>query len=118
MNNTVKTALFTTAIALFAAPAANAEIVPIEVTVEYDSNLLATEAGAADVMTSIKAQAKDACIMSRTLTTATIVDYDCVEEVVAKTVTKIQEAQIEQGREMARTFASLEGSLSSAPEQR
>lgn len=118
MNNIVKTTLFTTAFALVSAPVAIAEPTAFEVTIEYDKSLLATEAGSAKVLKSIKKQAKQACLMSRSTTMETIIDRACVKDVVTKSITKIQDVQLEQGLETARSFASLEGSLSSAPEQR
>jgi len=105
MRKTVATLI--TAVAL-AVPFAHAEGTPITVQFNYDSTLLATEAGAKAVLVSIKEQATEACAFSKAITGMPTYDRDCRNDLVEKAIGQIRVAAVEEGQAATYVFAALD----------
>ena len=105
MRKTIVTLLATAAMTV---PFAHAEVTPITVEFQYDSNLLATEAGAKQVLKTIKVQAKDACTYAKPVSGAASFDRACRDDLIKKAISEIRLAAIEEGKAATLVFASLE----------
>lgn len=103
-----KTLVTLFAAAALASPFAHAEGTPITVELKYDSNLLATEAGAKSVLKSIKAQAKEACSFNMPVTGMPSFDRECRDDLVEKAIGEIRLAALEEGQALTYVFASVE----------
>ncbi len=103
-----KTACLLAAALAAATPAALAETAtPISVTIEYDTALLDSDEGAAEVMDIIEGEAREACrVPSATLHRGTI-DRLCVSEVIAKAAVLIEAQRATAGAPMPSRFAEL-----------
>jgi UrcA family protein len=85
--------------------AANAEGKPISVEIAYDKALLATDAGAAVVLESIDAQAKEACSTRSPVTNQAYVDRTCSNNIKKAALKKILNKQEVSSLPTAPTFA-------------
>ena len=95
------------AAAVMLSPMAVAEtLTPITVSIEYDKDLLASDAGAAVVMNSITTQAKKACTTYVPVFGGNYTDRSCVKDIVSSAIRKIHEQQALEGRDTADVFAS------------
>ena len=103
-----KTLVTLFAAAAFAAPFAHAEGTPITVELEYDSALISTEAGAKDVLRSLRLQAKEACTYQVPVTGMSDFDRACRNDLVEKAIGQIRLAAIENGQDASYVFASVE----------
>ena len=103
-----KTFVTLIAAAALVAPFAQAEGTPITVKFQYDSTLLATEAGAKTVLKSIKEQATEACSFTKALTGAPSFDRACRDDLVEKAIGEIRLAALEDGKEATFVFAALD----------
>ena len=107
------------AAAMLLAPMASAgETTPITVDIAYDKAMLATEAGAAEVLKSIKSQAKAACTTYSASASGFYTDSKCTKSVVASAVSKIKELQAQEGLAASGTFASNDVMVLADAEQR
>jgi len=95
------------ALALAVAPTAVADTTEVAVELEYDSAMLVTEAGAEEVISSLKSQAKDACAYRSSITFTSKIDRSCVKSVVAEAATEILAEREEAGLETADVFTRL-----------
>lgn len=95
------------AIALAVAPTAAANTTEISVELEYDSTLLATEAGAEEVISSLNLQARTACTYRSSVTFVQQVDRSCVKSLLSNAATEIIAERETEGLETADTFARL-----------
>jgi len=73
--------------------AATAEGKPITVEIAYDKALLGSEAGAAVVLESIEAQAKEACSARSPVTNQPYVDRTCTKNIKKAALKKILDKQ-------------------------
>ena len=96
------------AAAAFAAALAYSEGTPITVDLKYDSTLLATEAGAKTVLTTIEAQAEEARSFTRPVTGMVTFDRACSKDLVKKAIGEIRLAALEEGQVATYVFASVE----------
>ncbi|MEL7040911.1 MAG: UrcA family protein [Pseudomonadota bacterium] len=104
MRKTIATLL---AAALVVAPSAQAEGTPVTVEFQYDSEMLSTEAGAKQVLKSIKAQAAEACSFEMPVTRVETFDRACRKDLVEQAVGLIRLAAEEDGKAATYVFASL-----------
>jgi len=81
------------AAAIIVPAAANAEGKPITVEIAYDKALLASDAGAAVVLESIEAQAKEACSTRSPVTSQPVVDRTCTKNIKKAALKKILDKQ-------------------------
>ena len=103
----MKVILPAAALALALSPVATAETgTPFTVDIAYDRVALADDTGAAEVLASIKSQARSACYVKRSIMRPAHIDYDCVDDVSAKAINKILEMQTSEGLETSDVFAS------------
>ncbi len=113
---TVSTLLAAGLVAL--APAAFADSSQeITVVLEYDSSLLASEAGAAQVLASLESQADRACLRERALIVTERIDEACASDLVAKAVAGIQSNEAD-AAPLAGIFATEPAMIVAALEQR
>lgn len=91
-----------------ATPLAQAEGTPITADFTYDSELLATEAGAKVVLESITEQAKVACAYSKPITGTLTYDRTCRDDMVEAAIEQISLAASEKGQKATYVFASIE----------
>ena len=103
-----KTLVTLIAAAAVAAPFAQAEGTPITVELTYDSTLLATEAGAKSVLSSIKQQAAEACSFTMPVIGTPTLDRACRDDLVDKAIGEIRLAALEEGQATTYVFASVE----------
>lgn len=103
-----KTLVSLFAVAALAAPVAYAKGTPISVTIEYDSTMLATEAGAKSVLATVTAQATEACSYRKPVSGAISFDRTCRDDLVEKAIGMIRLAALEHGQATSYVFASLE----------
>jgi UrcA family protein len=94
------------------------ETTPITVSIAYDKDMLATKAGAADVLDAITDQAKDACTTYVPVFGGNYTDRKCVSSIVTSAVSKIREQQALEGLETAGVFASQGTMILADAEQR
>lgn len=94
------------------------EATPITVSIAYDKEMLATKAGAAEVLDAITDQAKDACTTYVPVFGGNYTDRKCVSSIVTSAVSKIREQQALEGREAAGEFASAAAMIFADAEQR
>lgn len=113
----LSTMLVAGAVAL--APAAFADSSKeITVALEYDSSLLSSDAGAAQVLASLEAQADRACLRSRTLLVTERIDEACATDVVAKAIAEIHSKESAGAAPLAGIFATEPAMILAALEQR
>jgi UrcA family protein len=94
------------------------EKTPITVSIAYDKDMLATKAGAAEVLDAITDQAKDACTSYVHVFSGNYTDRKCVKSIVTSAVSKIREQQALEGRDAAGEFASSDAVILADAEQR
>jgi UrcA family protein len=94
------------------------EKTPITVSIAYDKDMLATKAGAAEVLDAITDQAKDACTSYVHVFGGNYTDRTCVKSIVTSAVSKIREQQALEGRDAAGEFASSDAVILADAEQR
>lgn len=106
-SNTMKKFIFPVLLAAAALVPASAiaEETAVTVNISYDKALLATDEGAADVMKSITAQAKDACVTRSPISHAPYTDRTCVKNLTKAAMIKIVEQQEVAGLATAPTFS-------------
>ena len=85
--------------------AATAEGKPITVEIAYDKALLTSEAGAAVVLESFEAQAKEACSARSPVTNQPYVDRTCTKNIKKAALQKIMNKQEVSGLSTAPAFA-------------
>lgn len=94
------------------------EKTPITVSIAYDKEMLATKAGAAEVLDAITDQAKEACTSYVHVFGGNYTDRKCVRSIVTSAVSKIRDKQALEGREAAGDFASSDAMIVADAEQR
>ena len=107
------------AIAPFAASASAEDLTPITVSIQYDHDLLVSDAGAAVVLSDIRHQARAACTTPGSkFGRGPIVDRDCADDVMAKAAVKILQEREEMGLDTAPAFARVASVKTASYEQR
>ena len=99
-------------------PAAAGETTPNTVSIAYEKEMLATKAGAADVLDAITDQAKDACTTYVPVFGGNHTDRKCVKSIITSAVSKIREKQALEGLETAGIFAGPDAVILADAEQR
>ncbi len=94
------------ALAVAFTPAALADTTEVSVDIVYDAELLNEESTAIEVMNSVKAQARDACSFTTSISYTETVDAECVEDVVTKAVNAIVAERHAEGLDTADVFAN------------
>ncbi|MEO1100824.1 MAG: UrcA family protein [Pseudomonadota bacterium] len=114
---TVSTLLAAGVVAL--APAAFADSSKeITVSLEYDSSLLSSEAGAAQVLASLESQVDRACLRERSLIVTERIDEACATDLLAKAVAEIHNNEADAAVPLAGIFAAEPAMVLAALEQR
>jgi len=95
------------------------ELTPVTVNIEFDHALLASDAGAKLVMSSIRDQAREACrAPGGKFGRAASTDFSCVDDVTAKATVKILQQREAMGLTTAPAFAREATVQTAALEQR
>lgn len=93
--------------ALVIAPVATAEKA-VDVVIEYDTRLLATEDGAATILADIKRKARTVCKYQDSTSLYNTIDRSCFNAFVEDAVSQISAQAAANGQVATNVFASLE----------
>ena len=109
---------FIAALAVTIAPVANADTREFQTELQYDSQLLFTDEGALQVISSLTKQAKDACSYTVPLFGTAAVDRSCAKGVLEEAINEIVAARKAEGLETAGAFEQRATIQIAALEQR
>ncbi|HPF22013.1 MAG: UrcA family protein [Hyphomonas sp.] len=108
MKNVLFAAAAFVAIAPFAATASAEIQTPITVSIEFDHDLLVSDAGAEVVLSDMRHQARSACTTPGSkFGRGPVVDRACADDVLAKAAVQILAEREEMGLKTAPAFARL-----------
>jgi UrcA family protein len=80
---------------------------PVSLTIEYDTALLEDEATALELLASIEAQARNACMYNTGIQAGKAEDTACTSELVSGAVSQISAEQTRLGKATPAAFTSL-----------